>query len=262
MPEVPGTMQDNIAYLERQSRASRNAPAVSPSPRYPEHSFPSSTSSAPYAASYAQPWDYSPYGAGLPEQSRRSRGEFSLTSAFPILRGLPPNVPPTDEDREANLERARSAVLSSNDPEMQLAWAQDALAYVEVALQNEGRLALIRPPRPQSPPVERQLRMDAMNIVNFLADQHHPRAEFIKGTWLEFGKFGYPVDRKGAFLCYSRSSERGYPRAEYRVGMQFENANEPEKAIKYYEKGVLLGDSASYYVWCPAYLYNSMTGRY
>ena len=169
---------------------------------------------------------------------------------FPVLRDPPPNVPPADEDRQMNLERARMAVLSSNDPEVQLAWAQDALAYVEVSLQDEERSCLIRPPRPQTPRIEAQIRADAMNIVNFLADQRHPRAEFIRGTWLEFGKLGYPVDRKEAFLCYIRVSERGFPRAEYRVGMQFENANEPEKAIKYYEKGVGLGDSASFYV-CP-----------
>lgn len=140
------------------------------------------------------------------------------------------------------------AVLSSNDPEMQLAWAQDALAYVEVAVQNEARLSLIQPPRPQTPQVEHQLKVDAMNIVNFLADQHHPKAEFIKGMWLEFGKFGYRVDKKEAFRAYSRAAEKGYARAEYRMGMQFESSGEPEKAIRHYEKGVALADSASFYV--------------
>ena len=31
--------------------------------------------------------------------------------------------------------------------------------------------------------------------------------------------------------------------------MQFESAGEPEKGIRHYNKGVALGDSASYYVW-------------
>ena len=56
-----------------------------------------------------------------------------------------------------------------------------------------------------------------MNIVKFLAEQHHPHAEFIKGMWLEFGKFGFRVDRKEAFRCYSRAAEKGYARAEYRI---------------------------------------------
>lgn len=87
-----------------------------------------------------------------------------------------------------------------------------------------------------------------MNIVNFLAEQHHPKAEFIKGMWLEFGKFGFRVDRKEAFRCYSRAAEKGYARAEYRIGMQFESSGEPEKAIRHYERGVAMADSASYYV--------------
>jgi TPR repeat protein len=169
-------------------------------------------------------------------------------SPFPVLRNPPPNVPPTDEQREASLERARMAVLSTTDPEMQLAWALDALAFVEVAAQNEARLCLTQPPRPQTPQIERQLRVDAMNIVGFLAEQRHPKAEFIKGMWLEFAKFGYPQDRKEAFRCYSRAAEKGYARAEYRIGMQFESSGEPEKAIRHYQRGVAQADSASYYV--------------
>lgn len=169
-------------------------------------------------------------------------------SPFPVLRNPPPNVPPTDEQKEANLEKGRLAVLSSNDPDMQLAWAQDALTYVEISMQNEARMSQIQPARPHTPQVEHQLRVDAMNIVTFLSEQRHPHAEFIKGMWLEFGKFGYRVDKKEAFRSYSRAAEKGYARAEYRMGMQFESSNEPAKAIRHYEKGVSMHDSASYYV--------------
>lgn len=256
MPEVPETMQDNIAYLEQQARGPQTASLQYDTPRFPERtsSFtPPTTTAAVAAAPPGQPQDhqYQEY-YDLSDSYEPAKGIMDQPdfSPFPVLRNPPPNVPPTDEEREANLDRARAAVLSSNDPEMQLAWAQDALAYVEIAMQNEARLSLIQPPRPQTPRVEHELKADAMNIVNFLAEQHHPRAEFIKGTWLEFGKFGYRMDKKEAFLSYSRAAEKGYARAEYRMGMQFENSNEPEKAIKYYEKGVALGDSASYYV-CP-----------
>ncbi|BDD63248.1 hypothetical protein MAP00_008165 [Monascus purpureus] len=243
MPEIPESMQDNIAHLERQAPPT----ASLHNPHFPERasSYAMTTSAINAPSAEAQSQDFLDYYAS--SDSYELAPSASGISPFPVLRNPPPNVPPTDGDREANLERARLAVLSSNDPEMQLAWAQDALAYVEIAMQNEARLSLIQPPRPQTPVVERQLKSDAMNIVNFLADQYHPKAEFIRGTWLEFGKFGYRMDKKEAFLCYSRASEKGYPRAEYRMGMQFENSNEPEKAIKYYEKGVALGDSASYY---------------
>ncbi|WEW60391.1 hypothetical protein PRK78_005876 [Emydomyces testavorans] len=248
MPEVPENMQDNLAHLEQEASGSnRMVNQYSPAQR-PQ--FPARNSSMPgqaydnnggaYTNQYAQP----AYGNQTGANDYLDHPTFS---PFPVLRNPPPNVPPSDEQREANLEQGRVAVLSSNDPEMQLAWAQDALSYVEVAMQNELRMAVVQPPRPHTPQIEHQLKVDAINIVSFLADQAHPRAEFIRGMWLEFGKFGFRIDKKEAFRCYQRAAEKGYARAEYRMGMQFENSNEPLKAIKHYEKGVSVGDSASYY---------------
>ncbi|KIW28710.1 uncharacterized protein PV07_08348 [Cladophialophora immunda] len=168
-------------------------------------------------------------------------------SPFPMLRNPPPNIPPTDEQKEATLEAARAAVLSCNDPDTQLTWAQDTLSYVEVCQQNEERIALAQAPRTRTPRIEHVLREDAIKIVNFLADQHHPRAEFMRGMWLEFGKFGHRVDKKEAFYCYTRAAEKGYVRADYRIGMQFESSNDALKAIRYYQKGADAGDSAACY---------------
>lgn len=138
-------------------------------------------------------------------------------------------------------------MLKCNDPETQLTWAQDTLAYVEIAQQNEQRVSVTQPPRPRTPRIEHALREDAMKIVNFLADQHHPKAEFIRGMWLEFGKFGERIDKKEAFHSYTRAADKGYARAQYRIGMQFESSNDALKAIKYYQNGVDAGDSASCY---------------
>lgn len=247
MPEVPETMQDNIAQLEHQVRSPPAHRMQYGQAQYERSRFPERSSSA--AVVQGQPL-HSGYEGGHYGQSAAVYDVMDAPnfSPFPVLRNPPPNVPPTDEQREANLEKARAPVLSSNDPEMQLAWAQDVLAHVEVAVQNEARLSVIQPPRPQTPSVERQLRGDAFSIVNFLAEQYHPKAEFIKGMWLEFGKFGFRVDKKEAFRCYSRAAEKGYARAQYRIGMQFESSGEPEKAIRHYEKGVAFADSASYYV--------------
>lgn len=168
-------------------------------------------------------------------------------SPFPPLRNRSANVPPSDEEKEAVLEKARLPVLSANDPEVQLSWAQDTLAFVEIAAQYEARISPNLSSRPQTPSTEHQLRVDAVNIVSFLADQSHPKAEFLKGMWLEFGKFGLRMDKKEAFRCYQRAAQRGFARAEYRMGMQFENSNEPDKALKHYQLGVDAGDSASNY---------------
>lgn len=168
-------------------------------------------------------------------------------SPFPIIRNPPPNIPPTDEQKEASLEAARAAVLSCNDPDTQLLWAQDALAYIETCQQNEQRIALAQLPRSITPRIEHVLREDAVKVVSFLADQRHPKAEFMRGMWLEFGKFGHRIDKKEAFLAYNRAAERGYSRADYRIGMQFESSNDALKAVKYYQQGVEKGDSASCY---------------
>ena len=192
---------------------------------------------------------------GRPPMSQLGYAPTSLEqpsfSPFPIIQNRPANVPPSDDEKENILETAREAVLNSNDPEMQLTWAQDALGYVEVAMENERRLSDVQKPRSSTPRVEHQLRVDAINVVSFLADQHHPRAEFMRGTWLEFGKFNFRMDKKEAYRCYSRAAQGGYARAEYRMGMQFESSNDIAKAIKHYTLGENGHDSASYYVRLP-----------
>ena len=170
-------------------------------------------------------------------------------SPFPKLVNPPPNVPPSDDDLEVTLENARPLVLNSSDPEMQLAWAADALVYIGVCADNEERIAAAKPhaARAATPRVEHQLKTDAMDIVTFLADQHHPKAEFLRGMWLEWGRFGQREDKKEAFRCYSRAADRGYARAEYRIGMLYESYNDPAKALRHYNRGVDAGDSASCY---------------
>ncbi|KIV96525.1 hypothetical protein PV10_00377 [Exophiala mesophila] len=227
---------DNRGYatpLTSPQAQSHSQPQSQPRLQHPQYTQPPSQS-------YQQ-------DAFPPRQSSAAVVEQPNFSPFPVIRNPPPNIPPTDEQKEATLEASRAAVLSCNDPETQLLWAQDALNYVEICQQNEQRQALAQPARAMTPRIEHVLREDAVKVVSFLADQHHPRAEFMRSMWLEFGKFGHRIDKKEAFLGYSRASERGYARADYRIGMQFESSNDALKAIKYYQQGVDKGDSASCY---------------
>ena len=241
MPEVPEQIQDKLAHLELDADPSGRLSGSTTDSTAPHLQSRNSTVSV------------------LTVSSEEARGQgynktdFNMLdqptfSPFPVLPNRPTNVPPSDAEREMILENARLPVLSSNDPEVQLTWAQDTLAYVEVASQNVLRDAANQASRPQTPRVEHQLRTDAINVVSFLAEQHHPKADFIRGMWLEFGKFNFRMDKKEAYRCYARAAQKGYARAEYRIGMQYESSNDMNKAIKHYTQGVEAGDSASHYV--------------
>ena len=241
-------MPQNVAHMEQQAVSGRaqgyyNQSNDVPPPNgqsygYKQQPQSNSYSQAPPAPGH-QTYQQQQYSTALSDQPN--------FSPFPVLRNPPPNIPPTDEQKEVTLEGAREAVLSCNDPETQLTWAQDTLQYVEVAQQNEHRISATQSARSRTPRIEHQLREDAFGIVNFLADQRHPKAEFLRGMWLEFGKFGERVDKKEAFQCYTRAAEKGYARAQYRIGMQFEASNDALKAVKYYQRGADIGDSASCY---------------
>ncbi|KAJ4290947.1 hypothetical protein N0V90_010143 [Kalmusia sp. IMI 367209] len=273
MPEVPENMQDNIAHMELEANGPRNphAPMSPPAQGFnqSQNQFPPRGSSyqgdqnshgsqgqwpsrqASISSTFNQPPNVQPQT--MQQQSSHDYHSFAQSSEapnfsiFPKLPNRPPNVPPSDDEKEAVLENARLPVLNSNDPEMQLAWAQDALQHVDMAQLHEQRVAELQGARPATPAVEHQLRVDAMNVVGFLADQFHPKAEFMRGMWLEFGKFGLRVDKKEAFKSYTRAAQKGYARAEYRMGMQFEQSNDPIKALQHYKAGSEAGDSASNY---------------
>ncbi|KAL9000821.1 MAG: hypothetical protein Q9169_000575 [Polycauliona sp. 2 TL-2023] len=247
MPEVPDNIQDNLARLEldgSSTQLNRLSGLQSPRPFAEIPGSQSRNSSAPTPASMNEPATSGhPLKQALPSGAPLDSPSFS---PFPRLEHRPPNVPPSDEEKEAILENARVPVLNSTDPEMQLTWAQDALAYVEIAAQDAAKVSGLSA-RSQTPRTEHQLRVDAVNVVSFLADQHHPKAEFMRGMWLEFGKFNFRMDKKEAFRCYSRAASNKYARAEYRMGMQFESSNDPGKALTHYLRGVDAGDSASNY---------------
>lgn len=258
-------MQEGLAHLELEAR---NPPAsrissqstvssvLSPTYEQSSHTRDSSMSSISQRAAPGPGFtaSYSHTNAAAYQNLNRAslrdvlQPDSPRFSPFPKLRDAGNNVPLSDDEKEEVLERARPLVLQSTDPEQQLAWAQDALTWVEVSQQNSYRQqAEGQAPRSITPRIEHSLRVDAINIVSFLAEQGHPKADFMKGMWLEFGKFGHGVDKKEAFLAYKRAASKGYARAEYRIGMQYESGNTPVKAKEHYNKGVAQKDSASNY---------------
>jgi TPR repeat protein len=169
-------------------------------------------------------------------------------SPFPKVKGE--NIPPSDEEKEQILWQARNLVLHSNNVSMQVTWARDALIWVEIAQDAQAREWKRDgkdKERPATPKTQHELRVDAVNILDYLAQQEHPEATFMKGKWLEFGKFGFRENKREAYSMYKKAAENGYGRAEYRMGMLYENSNDIPNAIKHYSRGVQMGDSASNY---------------
>lgn len=165
-------------------------------------------------------------------------------SPFPKVKG--DNIPPSDDDKEEILWNARKHVLSSQNVSMQITWARDVLNWAEITMEAAARENPNKS-RPSTPRMEHELRVDALNIITYLAGQDHPQALYIKSKWLEFGKFGNRVDKREAYSGYKRAAELGHARAEYRMGMLFEQSNDTSKAKEHYYRGMSLKDSAALY---------------
>ncbi|KAI8959524.1 hypothetical protein F5Y11DRAFT_332914 [Daldinia sp. FL1419] len=275
MPEVPENMQQGLQRMELEARSvePRNSSSQVPGSG-PRHTREPSLSTVlntrvntfgqQYQDGHNPATDYSPASNFSPFQETQDRApqfesdlrdmrELPSFSPFPKVQGE--HIPPSDEEKEAVLAESRHHVLHSNDPNMQICWARDVLSYVEIAaeaaLREEEAMRSPNdrdlPIRTATPKIEHELRIDAINIITYLADQGHPEALFIKGKWLEFGKFGKRQDKKEAYTCYSNAAKSGWGRADYRIGMLYENSNDMDKAMQHYEMGLSVNDSAASY---------------
>ncbi|KAF6812566.1 chitin synthase activator [Colletotrichum sojae] len=258
-PQVPQNMQNDLQRMELEARE------VDPSRRHPNiqnrHGREPSLSSvlkptgpgvpslppkgyANPSAAPAQSDDFTPFHENSASGNHHKMRPSAAPSFSPFPKVKGDNIPPTDEEKEEILWNAREHVLHSNNVSMQLSWARDTLAWAEIV--SEARARDPESGR-QTPKVEHELRTDATNIVDYLVGQEHPEALFMKAKWLEFGKFGCRPDKRDAYGKYSRAAELGYARAEYRLGMLFENSNDYSKAVEHYYLGLRLKDSAAMY---------------
>jgi TPR repeat protein len=262
MPEVPQNMQNDLQRLEREASGGQRTGSI---PNV--HSANVAGFSSQYTSQQQQQSDEAykalPAAPAVPSSSGLDMPSFS---PFPKVTG--DNIPPSDEEKGRILYQAREHVLHGNNVSMQLSWARDALMWVEVAAEARIRDAETRrEQRPQeATKIESELRKDAMNIVKFLADQHHPEATFMKAKWLEFGKFDQPLDKDAAFRLYKESARLGWARADYRMGMLYENSIAPHErtlkdrrklsqdtlekeraATEHYNEGMKKKDSAAQY---------------
>ncbi|PNY30006.1 Chitin synthase regulatory factor 4 [Tolypocladium capitatum] len=247
-PQVPQNMQDDLQRMELEARGSeqRNNSDVA----FRHDQDPSlSTYTAPRAelcpASDAEV-DIRAYQSNDTRTQKLDIMGWDAPSFSPFPKVTGDNVPPADDAKEEILWNARKHVLHSQNVAMQISWARDVLTWAEVAMDAAAREPSDKP-RPATPRIEHELRVDALNIITYLARQEHPDALYIRSKWLEFGKFGNRVDKREAYNGYKRAAELGNARSEYRMGMLFEQSNDMSKAKEHYYRGMSLKDSAALY---------------
>ncbi|KUI59460.1 Chitin synthase regulatory factor 4 [Cytospora mali] len=245
MPEVPQNMQQDIQRMEFEA-GHRQQYGAAPNYRG-EFGHGRDESLTSVVSGYTDgSSNYRPFEDDQKNYHPMASLEMPGKNPFPRLKG--DNIPPSDDEKEEILYNAREHVLHSNNVNMQLSWARDALNFVETASEVRAREDASRNGgRSQTPAVEHELRVDAMNIIMYLSEQRHPEAVFMRAKWDEFGKFGTREDKRAAFKGYRTAAEQGWGRAEYRMGMLYENSNEFDKAISHYYNGEQLGDSAAMY---------------
>ncbi|KAL1899101.1 hypothetical protein Sste5346_003023 [Sporothrix stenoceras] len=277
MPEVPQNMQDGLQRMELEARQPAHLPTTTTAAeldnatatrqvsaqqhgREPSLSTylsgkPTADTTAkpagPGASSAAAPANQQPPADSFKAFAQDKHGEMASTFEVPSFSPFPRisqgNVPPSDDEKERILYNARSEVLKSNNVAVQLDWALDVLSWVEISQEAYAREHKDQGARPQTPRIEHELRLDAINIVEYLSSQNHPQALFSRSKWLEFGKFGFRQDRNEAFMGYMNAASRGWGRAEYRMGMIYENSNDIQGALEHYKRGLEMEDSASSY---------------
>ncbi|KAJ1322996.1 enhanced entry protein LpnE [Microdochium nivale] len=200
--------------------------------------------------------------AGTSSKSAEARSSTLRESLFMVVpstsSGLKDNVVPLGDVAKFKVLARVGAVYKSATTdgvpfEKQFEWAEIMLGHIQVLTEApapdvEAR-SMVQDAMLFSPESLHDLRVQAVKVVEALAKQGHPRAMYIQSKGLDFGWFGYDLDKAEAFARYQRVAEHNFARAYYRIGEQIMNAEpagplEHLDADNYFEMGRELGDAA------------------
>jgi TPR repeat protein len=173
-------------------------------------------------------------GSSLPEVIMASN------EVFPKVVNPHAYLPPLEQDVEANLESRLHCVQNSNDPNLQLDWAEEVFQFIgsDAERRNLSMKKQVASPTKSPTPVD-NLHVEAKKIVEVLAHKGYPKAMFLKARWIE-------TDPQNILRDFLNALARGYSRAAYYVGTSYEPEKKNHKtAIGYYKQGCEAGDSAS-----------------
>lgn len=167
-------------------------------------------------------------------------------SPTPAVRAPPPGPPPVTLDE---IERLR--VLVKTNPNDQGASLTLARKWIEAA---DVLTANIPDQRTRNKAREKYI-FDAHKMLKKLVAGQNAEAMFFLADCYGRGALGLEADNKEAFSLYQSAAKAGHPGAAYRTAVCCELGNEegggtrkdPLKAIQWYKRAAMLGDSPAMY---------------
>jgi TPR repeat protein len=174
--------------------------------------------------------------------------ENLLFSALPKIDPPQLDVPPNSVEKARQLIDARDAVLSSDELDRQVTWAEEVLDMLTTSDINRARtIGETEFKSSELPQLELKLLAEAVDVVEAGIQQKHPQALFLMGVLHEFGNFEYEKDVKIAIQYYEEAAKNGFARAEYRIGYHLEQSGNLATALHHYHRGEQAGDSGAIY---------------
>jgi TPR repeat protein len=189
------------------------------------------------------------YSAGGPVPQPVISPPQGRQQPLPPMNGAPagsePELPVTNEE----LDRLRAVVKA--DPLDQ----QTALRFAKRSVEAADVLVPMLPdPKTRARARERYV-LDAQKVLKKLTSANNADAMFFFADCLGRGVFGNEPDQKEAFTLYQSAAKLGHAGAAYRTAVCCEIGNEegggtrkdPLKAIQWYKRASLLGDTPAMY---------------
>ncbi|ORY79463.1 hypothetical protein BCR37DRAFT_381647 [Protomyces lactucae-debilis] len=150
------------------------------------------------------------------------------------------HVPSEEEAIQLLINSKQVAMNGEVNPKV--TWAEQVLRLTDRHRLRQATLT--GNPTAPLPLLLYELEQEALDAVKSATSQH---ATFLLGLLHEFGKNGVSLDRQEAFRRFKQAAAEGYPRADYRLGMQFEKVGDMQRACACYERGAARDDAACLY---------------
>ena len=139
-----------------------------------------------------------------------------------------------------------------------LKWALNALYHVDRVVYPNGISSCFEPSTTRLPTHLKLLLDTAVPAISMLVNDEDSSiaavAIYLRASLLASGAAGdlMPKDRRRAFKDFELAARKGYHRAWYRLGKDYESVGEYKRAKECYDRGSLKGDCECNFVSCSA----------